>query len=311
MKQCPWFGKCGGCKYDFTADNYRESKLTELPKVKITDAPIWIPHGVRRRADFCFAAGMFGFFEAKTKNIIPVTNCPNLMPQINKILPDLAALPWSGAGSCLVTLCENGIDIAINSNVSFVTSEFRTAVHQLPVLRVTWNGKVIMQSEIPMVSFGDKSVEYPSGAFLQPSVVSADEMRDLVLRYTDGYTRVADLFCGLGNFTFATNADGFDIVGTGQKRDLFRQPLTVKMLNNYDCVIMDPPRAGANAQCKQLARSDVLRIIYISCNPASFISDAKILANAGFEIKVSIPIDQFSGSAHWELFTVLDKVKNT
>lgn len=311
MKQCPWAGKCGGCKYDFTADNYQQLKLAELPKLPITDNPIWIAGGVRRRADFCFAGGAFGFFEHKTKNIIPVRNCPNLVDEINKILPQLAVLPWAGSGSCLVTMCDNGIDIAIQANIPFVTTEFRQAVAKLPLIRVCWNNKVLVQTDVPIVKFGDVAVPYPSGAFLQPSVRGADVMRELVKKYTTGYQNIADLFCGLGNFTFATNADGFDIVGTGVKRDLFRNPLTVGMLNKYDCVIMDPPRAGAGAQCRQLAHSDVNRVIYISCNPSTFIADANVLQGAGFTVKTLIPIDQFTGSAHWELFAVFDKVKNT
>ena len=119
--------------------------------------------------------------------------------------------------------------------------------------------------------------------------------------------RVADLFCGLGNFTFATHADGFDIVGTGAKRDLFTHPLTVGMLNGYDCVIMDPPRAGAMSQCRELVKSNVSRVIYISCNPNTFRRDMEILMRGGYKLSKLIPVDQFVGSVHWELFSIFEK----
>ena len=304
---CPFFGICGGCKYDFASTDYRTKKMDELRGIPTTGAPVWVGAGLRRRADFAFAPGQFGFFARGSKNIVPVRNCPNLVPEINKILPSVADLPWIVAGACLVTACDNGIDIAITSNVSYFSPEFRNAVSRLPAIRITWNGHVIKQTAMPIINFSGRSVEYPVGAFLQPSISGADTLRDLVTSRAGGAGRVADLFCGLGNFTFALNADGFDIVGAGVQRDLFKRPLTVGMLNQYDCVVMDPPRAGAMAQCQELVRSNVPRIIYVSCNPQTFMRDMEILTRGGYKNTELIPVDQFAGSQHWELFGVFEK----
>ncbi|MDW3024646.1 MAG: hypothetical protein R8N50_03085 [Alphaproteobacteria bacterium] len=306
-KTCPFFGKCGGCKLDFADTGYRQKKTQYLPQIKTTGDALWIDPGMRRRADFAFASGVFGLFESSTKNIIPVNKCPNLLPEINDILPDLAKLPWVGAGACLITLCDNGIDIAITSSVPYFSPEFRDAAVKIPAIRITWNNKTVKQTAQPIVNFSGHITEYPSGAFLQPSIAGADALRELVTERAAGAKRVADLFCGLGNFTFSLNADGFDIVGTGVKRDLFTHPVTVGMLKNYDVVVMDPPRAGALAQCKELAKSAVRRIIYVSCNPATFMRDAKILEKGGYGMTELIPVDQFAGSTHWELFSVFDK----
>ncbi len=278
-----------------------------MANLPTTAAPVWVAPGGRWRADFCFAGGAFGMFEGRSKNIVPVRNCPNLMPEINDILPRLAALPWAGAGSCLVTKCDNGIDVAITSNVPFCTAEFRRAATALPAIRVSWNGRIVSQTAQPVIKFDDVAVQYPIGAFLQPGPAGADALRRMVVRAATGARHTADLFCGLGNFTFALNADGFDIVGAGAKRDLFKHPLTVGMLNNYDCVVMDPPRAGAMAQCRELVKSDVRRVIYVSCNPVTFSRDADILTRGGYKMTELIPVDQFVGSHHWELFSVFDK----
>ncbi len=306
-KTCPFFGKCGGCKFDFTATDYKQQKSETLRRTPTTGDAIWVEAGKRRRADFAFAGGAFGLFEQGTKNIIPVQNCPNVVNEINDILPKLADLPWGGAGACLITLCDNGIDIAITSSVPYFTPEFRDVATKLPAIRITWNDKIIKQTEQPIVNFAGTTVPYPAGAFLQPSIAGADALRELVVSRAAGARRVADLFCGLGNFTFALNADGFDIVGTGTKRDLFKKPLTVGMLKNYDVVVMDPPRAGADAQCRELIKSGVRRIIYVSCNPATFMRDAKTLTDGGYKMTELIPVDQFVGSMHWELFGVFDK----
>lgn len=307
MKQCPFFGKCGGCKYDFASADYRSQKIAALPDIAGTGQPVWCDAGMRRRADFCFADGQFGLFEAHSKNIVPVRSCPNLVPAINDILPLVAALPWNGAGSCLITECENGIDIAITANVPYFSAEFKVAAEKLPAIRITWNDRVIKQAAVPLIKFDDVVVEYPAGAFLQPGAPGEKVMRDMVVAAATGYKKVADLFCGLGNFTYATGADGFDVLGAGCKRDLFTHPLTVGMLRQYDCVIMDPPRAGADAQCRELIKSDVRRVIYVSCNPATFRRDMATLLRGGYCLSHLTPIDQFVGSAHWELFSMFDK----
>ena len=307
MKTCPFFGICGGCKYDLTDAKYREKKLSEIANINATDNAQWIEAGARRRADFCFAGGKFGLFAGQSKNIVPVRNCPNLVREINDILPRIADLPWCGAGSCLVTSCENGIDISINADVPYFTPEFKRAAEKIGAIRIVWNDKVVAQTDKPIIKFGDVPVEYPANAFLQPTKMGENALRNLVICAVGQSKHVADLFCGLGNFTFATHADGFDIVGTGVKRDLFTHPLTVGMLNGYDCIIMDPPRAGAMAQCRELVKSNVPRVIYISCNPNTFRRDMEILMRGGYKLSKLIPVDQFVGSAHWELFSIFEK----
>lgn len=309
MKTCPFFNICGGCQYDFSAENYKSEKLSVLPKIHFTDAPIWGSAGVRRRADFAFADGHFGFYKSHSKDVIDINKCPNLLPEINAILPDVEKLPWAGSGSVLITQCEKGIDININSVVAFCSADFRNAVAKLPasIIRVTWNGKEIRKYAEPEIKFDNKIVRYQSGAFLQPSVETEKTLRDLVVKYVGGAKKVADLFCGIGNFTFATNATGFDVFGNGIERDLFKKPLSVKNLNQYEVVIMDPPRAGAMAQSKELAKSNVKRIIYVSCNPNTFLRDKKILESAAYKLTTAIPVDQFVGSSHWEIFSVFVK----
>ena len=307
--KCPFFNVCGGCKYDFADENYRTEKLKSLPKMAFSDEPFWGMVGGRRRADFSFVDGHFGFFKKQSKDIVDIKKCINVVDDINDVLPKLAALPWSGSGGVLVTKCENGMDVAVNSIVSFSSADFRKAVEKLPanVIRFTWNDKVLRQYAKPMVKFNDKEIEYPSNAFLQPTIETEQFLRNMVVKYVDGVKKVVDLFCGLGNFTFATNATGFDIVGNGITRDLFKKPLTAQNLNQYDVVIMDPPRAGAEKQSKELAKSNVKRVVYVSCNPNTFMRDKTILENGGYKMIYAVPVDQFVGSQHWEIFGVFER----
>ena len=68
-----------------------------------------------------------------------------------------------------------------------------------------------------------------------------------------------------------------------EARDLFKQPLTAPELKPYDALLLDPPRAGAEAQIKVLARSHMPRIAYVSCDAATFARDAALLTKAGFK----------------------------
>ena len=84
-------------------------------------------------------------------------------------------------------------------------------------------------------------------------------------------------------------------------RDLHRQPLETKELSKYDAVVFDPPRAGAQDQARQLADADVERVVAVSCNPATFARDARILTDGEFVLISVQPVDQFTYSPHVEL----------
>lgn len=307
MNQCPFFNICGGCKFNFLSPDYRLKKQKLLDGWRFTESAVWSEPFSRRRADFCFSNGEFGFFKNKSKDIVQITKCPLLVDEINQILPIISKFPWCGSGAALVTSCDNGLDMAITSDVPYFSKEFKQAVDNSIFIRVTWNGKIVKQIAIPQITFGNKTVEYVSGAFLQPTKYSEDYIRKIVVDNAESGGRIADLFCGLGNFTYALNADGFDVFGIGAHRDLFKKPLTAKQLEKYNCVVMDPPRAGAIEQCRELIKSNVKKIIYVSCNPNTFKRDMNLLCGGQYNLIKLIPVDQFLGSEHWELIGVFQK----
>ncbi len=103
------------------------------------------------------------------------------------------------------------------------------------------------------------------------------------------------------------NGEGLKTLET-HKRDLFRNPMLKEDLKKIEAVVLDPPRAGAKAQCEALAAADIPRIAFVSCNPVSFARDAKILVNAGYTIEWVQVVDQFRWSAHVELVALFTKV---
>ena len=179
--------------------------------------------------------------------------------------------------------------------------------------------------------FGKLQIDIPPASFLQPSREGEDALVAAVLDGCKDLKRAAfaDLFAGSGTFTghllqqgtvyaAENEADHIDALKKAglsmakklqtEKRDLFKEPLTFKELNGFDCVVFDPPRAGAQAQAATMARAQKLnRIIAVSCNPVTFIRDAELLIGGGYQLKSVQLVDQFIWSAHSELVGVFSR----
>ncbi len=93
----------------------------------------------------------------------------------------------------------------------------------------------------------------------------------------------------------------------GESRDLFIRPLLASELSAFDAVVFDPPRAGAENQARELAKSAVPTVVGVSCNAQSFARDAKILISGGYDLAGVTPVDQFLYSPHVELVGVFKK----
>jgi 23S rRNA (uracil1939-C5)-methyltransferase len=153
-------------------------------------------------------------------------------------------------------------------------------------------------------------------------------MQELVVAALGKTKRVADLFCGVGTFTFAmarrarvlaleSDTEAIAALAAAARhtqglkpievrvRDLFREPLSARELDAFDAVVFDPPRAGARRQAQELARSDVDTVIAVSCDPGTLARDLEILTQGDFAIESVTPIDQFVFSAHVEIVAVL------
>jgi 23S rRNA (uracil1939-C5)-methyltransferase len=174
-------------------------------------------------------------------------------------------------------------------------------------------------------------VEFPPGAFLQATAAAEKAISDLVLGHASRARRIADLFCGIGPFALrlaervpvsAFDADRGAIAALASAaartpglrpvsatvRDLFRNPLTGTELEGMDTAVVNPPRQGAEAQCRQLAGAGLRTVIMVSCNPATFARDADILVRGGYRLEVVTPVDQFLWSPHVELVALFVKL---
>jgi 23S rRNA (uracil1939-C5)-methyltransferase len=192
------------------------------------------------------------------------------------------------------------------------------------------DGEIIVEPKKPLVVFGDAAVPIPPGSFLQATAPAEQAMADLVLPHLSRAKKVADLFAGAGSFALrlakrsevhAVEGDAAALAAldrgfrqssglkrvTTERRDLFRRPLTFKEFDAFDGLVFDPPRAGAEDQSKQLARSDVPYVAAVSCNPGTLARDLSILVTGGYRVRSVTPIDQFLWSPHVEAVALLEK----
>lgn len=307
-------------------------------------APLVIARpGERRRVVFTARRTekgiLLGFNQAGSHHIVAIEHCPissdGIISRLEAIRRVAAGIATS-AEPFRVTVLEtrSGLDLAFEGVKKVGDRERRAVTENVLALRgiarVSSDGEILIEPQKPVIDFGGVAVSPPAGGFTQATKPAEDAMAELVLEALGKAKRVADLFAGSGTFALriarkakvhavegeekalkaldnaARNTQGLKPV-TVEKRDLFRRPLMASELKVYDAVVFDPPRAGAEDQCKELARSGVKTIVAVSCNPVSLARDLSILTAAGYRIRLVTPIDQFLWSAHVEAVAVLEK----
>jgi len=230
-----------------------------------------------------------------------------------------------------ITTTATGLDVDLRGHGPLKDAE-RLALCDLAgtldLARLSLHGEVLLERRPPMIPMGRAQVVPPPGSFLQATRRGEEALAEFVMEACGDARRVADLFSGCGPFALrlaeraevhAVESDrgalaALDRAARGtlglrrvtiEARDLFRRPLLPPELDRFDAVVIDPPRAGAEAQAKQLAASGVTRVVSVSCDAGTFCRDAATLIAAGFTLERVIPVDQFKHSPHVEIVGLL------
>jgi 23S rRNA (uracil1939-C5)-methyltransferase len=273
-----------------------------------------------------------GFAAAGSHDIIPVDRCPILDPGLSGALEAAWALaePLMTARKPLdiqITATDNGLDVDVRGSgpvPAKMISVLSRISEQHRLARLTRHGELVLMRTPPTIAIGAARVTLPPGSFLQATVAGEEALAALVTGHCGRAKHIADLFCGVGPFALRLAAksriSAFDsdagavtalqkaaMAASGLKpikaeaRDLFRRPLVPEELRDYDVVVFDPPRQGAQAQAQQLAASKVPVVVAVSCSAATFARDARILTEGGYTIERVTPVDQFRHTPHVEL----------
>jgi 23S rRNA (uracil1939-C5)-methyltransferase len=289
--------------------------------------------GVERRG----SEVIIGFREEGQHTLVDLAECPVLDPRIVAAVPGLRAMAKRvmvdrAGGRLVVTKLDHGLDVSFDNGRKDLSPHERAEVASLAqkmgLARLVVGGETIVAAGKQAVTIGGVEVEIEPGLFLQAVPQAERLLADFCVRALPKSAKtVVDLFSGVGTLTLplarraslaaydsdrraitaltgaVRHAQGLKPV-TAVVRDLFRDPLSVRELNAFDAVVLDPPRAGAAAQAERLATSKVSLVIAVSCNPATLARDARTLIDGGYRMDPVTPIDQFLYSAHVEAVTV-------
>ena len=332
---------------DVYADKKREQVVRALTrhgiKTKVSE-PVRVSPRSRRRA--VFKARKFdgkvelGFHARASHAIVDMNECLVLTPALLRATAGLRQmldeiLEDGATAELHISDTDTGFDIAMrwrHRTTPALLAALSRWADKLGIARVTSNGEIIISLAKPAVRLAGVEVDLPAECFLQPTKEGEEVLQDVVRDALTGATSVADLFSGCGTFALclapkarvhavdddhamlsalgraARGATGIKPV-TAERRNLFSRPLTARELDRFDGVVLDPPRAGAGAQARELSKARVKRIAYVSCNADSFARDARVLCEAGLGLRSVAPIDQFLWSDHIELVGVFDRGK--
>ena len=275
---------------------------------------------------------LLGFHARASDTLVAVPNCQLLHPDLIATFPALETLVKIGGSrssemSLTVTRSLAGPDVVV-AGAKTVDAAVQLDLARLAethgFARLTWNGEMVALRAQPMQRFGRALVAPPPGAFLQATAEGEIALLQAVALAVGSARKITDLFAGVGTFALplaeraevhaveseaamltaldkgARAAEGLRRV-TVETRDLYRRPLEADEFKGVEAVVIDPPRAGAEAQTRTLAAAKVPVIAAVSCNPVTFARDAKVLVNAGYSLDWVQVVDQFRWSAHVEL----------
>lgn len=301
------------------------------------------PPQSRRRATFAARrtkkSVMVGFHARASDSLVEIPGCQLLHPDLFKGMPAYGDITRIGATrsatiSLAVTQSDNGLDIDVRQAKASdgpMLMELGALCERHKLARLSWNGETVANRIAPVQHFQGANVTPPPGAFLQATAHGQAALSKAVLAAIGPAKRVADLFAGCGTFAlpiarqaevYAVETDAASLAAldagwrkaaglktvTCQTRDLFRRPLEPTELDQFDAVVLDPPRAGAKAQVETLAISKVRCVASVSCNPVTFARDAAILVGGGYRLDWVQVVDQFRWSPHVELVASFTRV---
>ncbi len=295
----------------------------------------------RRRVVFKVYNNRIGFFEKNSNNLIEVKSCPLINENINKIIPLLEEISKKvPMEEISITSYDNGLGVLFNLKKAMtaendkILKDFIQSNDDIILISYKIGNEdpfLYFQKYAPIIKFDNNiTVELESDIFLQATKDGQEAITNIVVNHLKNCKNVLDLYCGIGTYSFPLSQytkihsiEGsqrmIDILSRNVKsnnlsnkittecRNLVSSPLLKNELNKYDGIVINPPRNGALAQCKEIAKSNVKTLVMVSCNPQTFSSDADELRKAGYRMTSMTGIDQFFRTQHLEVVATMER----
>jgi 23S rRNA (uracil1939-C5)-methyltransferase len=366
--RCPYFGVCGGCSLQHLEPHAQvavkqrvlEDALWHIGRVRprqvlaAIHGPQW---GYRHRARLAVryvpkkGGALVGFHERRSSYVADMEDCPVLPPRIAALLRPLRELV--NALSIRHRLPQ--IEVAVGEAAEVLVLRLLAPPSESDAARLREFAEkhrvhLYLQPRGPesaqpfhpprpaelyytLPEF-DLKIGFAPTDFTQVNhaVNRVLVRRALALLDPRPGERIADLFCGLGNFTLAIARCGATVVGVEGspelvrragcnaeqnglaarasfvEMDLYRHAPDFAVLGRFDRIVLDPPRDGAVQVVKALGAGAPARIVYVSCSPATLARDAAVLVHAmGYTLEAAGIVNMFPHTSHVESLAVFDK----
>jgi 23S rRNA (uracil1939-C5)-methyltransferase len=282
-----------------------------------------------------------GFMRARAHDIVNIDACPILSPQMAAAPRAAHAIALALVGlnkplDILITATETGLDVDFRGTGEIDAPHMRKLVaeaERLDLARLSNHGAIVIERRAPQLAMGAAIIAPPPGAFLQATRAGEEVLARLAADGAGDIRRAADLFAGVGTFALrlaeraqvhAVESEKGALAALAraaghaspalkpvsvETRDLVRRPMAAVELAPFDAIVFDPPRAGAEAQAREIAKSVVPVVVGVSCNVQTFTRDARILIDGGYTLESVTPVDQFRHSPHVELVAIFRRPK--
>lgn len=345
MINCSYFGSCGGCFYykddEKTYQKTKQAFLDSINNLEIAPNWIWVGENSRRKITLQVSkTNQLGFFKERSKEIVLIDSCLVASNNISNFIPKLQnivnRLPQSLITQISITEFDNCLslifylkkDLEFSCNQKLI--EFAKE-HKCNISSQTNNQTFpVIKLQNNEIIIGRHTLSLDPNIFIQATKKGADEIIKIITDEIQPNENIVDIYSGFGLYTFAIsdltksvscfegseamikltkenikNNQTTNIIPT--QRDVFQNPLSARELNKFDTAIINPPRNGATPQIKEIAKSNLGKLIYVSCNPKTFFADTKFLLDSNFKIKKLYALDQFYLTKHLEIIGVFTK----
>jgi len=361
--RCPHFGVCGGCATQHADERtqmaakqrWLEDCLERIGKVKpetllpIVYGPEW---GYRHRARLSVrhvqsrGGAMVGFRERRSTHVADMRECHVLPERMSGLITPLRALVES------LSIRERlpQIEVAVGDNATVLVFRHLQPLspedeEALKAFAETHGVHAWLQPagpdsahpfhpatselhyELPEfgLRIGFRPTEFTQVNFAMNRVLVSRAVRLLDPQPGE---RIADLFCGLGNFSLPLAARGAQVVGFEGNRELVERARenaaanglvaqfeAVDLFKNgiaafgpFDKLLIDPPREGAVEIVKSLPETWPRRLVYVSCDPATLARDAAVLVHTkGWRLAAAGVVNMFPHTAHVESIALFER----
>ena len=379
--KCPHFGICGGCSMQHLESSAQvaakqrllEANLWHLGKLKAEQLypPVYgAPWGYRSRARFSVfmldkaGSALVGFHERKSSYVAEITQCENLKPQVSALIMPLREL----VAALSVRHSLPQIEVAVGEQITALVLRILaplSAPDEVVVRAFADQHDVVfyLQPKGPASAYrfyplDERKLAYRLPEYAIEHVFSPTEFtqvnseinrvlvrRAMALLDPQPGERIADMFCGLGNFSLPIARLGASVVGVEGNRELVLRAAEnaaanglgdraayevanlfeitakqLKKLGHFDKMLIDPPREGAVELVKAL--DDIgpddagggkpcrnpQRIAYVSCNPATLARDSAILVRQkGYRLRGAGVVNMFPNTSHVESIALFER----